>query len=234
MIAAAASLWMRGRIGDEDRKRPGMQEMLERFVDHPEVSAMLAEAMATHEKAVSARRPVPPEMMLGPQQIERERLLLLDEIHSAFKDVSREGGVSWSESDVIDDYGSDEERASARALDKDASWTQLVDDPKWNPEPGIGGFSFMDAIGFRYYLPAAMIRCVRSGHDEGIQFHLDVGGSTEELHAHNVARVAALDQRQRRCVAMFLRYMVAVSSQQDDYEAKAWLAALDSHWAEAK
>ena len=201
------------------------------------MKALIGETMAAQNKAVRARRPVPQEMLLSADEIDRERPLLTAEIHAAFKDVSRDGGVSWSESDVIDGYGSDEERAAARARDKDASWTQLVDDQHWNPDRGIGGFSFMDAIGFRYYLPAAMIRCIRSGYDEGIQFHLDAGGSTEELRAYNIGQLSALDMRQRQCVASFIRYMIAVSALQDDhehYDAKAWLAALDSYWAEAK
>ena len=46
---------------------------------------------------------------------------LIELVKTEFADVTREGGVSWSEGYVIDDYGSKEERAAARAKDKDQS-----------------------------------------------------------------------------------------------------------------
>lgn len=106
-----------------------------------------------------------------PEDLEAEREALIPEIYAAFAGVSREGGVSWSESVVLDNYISMNQRLAARAYDTDTSWEQLVDDPLWNsyaglskflePDgnwrdyinstksvPGSGGFSFLDAIGF--------------------------------------------------------------------------------------
>ncbi len=88
-------------------------------------------------------------------------------IFETFKGVTREGGVSWAESKVIDDYGSETEQLEARATDKDTCWEDLANDPDWEPFPGIGGFNFLDAIGFRYYLAATMVKELR-GH-EGAQ-----------------------------------------------------------------
>lgn len=81
--------------------------------------------------------------------LQSEHQALIKEIHAAFAGVSREGGVSWSETRVLDMYGSDDERKAARAQDTDRSWSELVDDPKWY-EIGIGGFSFLDPISVRY------------------------------------------------------------------------------------
>lgn len=92
------------------------------------------------------------------QVLSLERDSILKEIDVAFAGVTREGGISWSEAVALDNYGTDEECQEARAKDKDISWKELVTDPHWRPLPGVGGFSFLDAIGFRYYLPAAMIR----------------------------------------------------------------------------
>jgi hypothetical protein len=97
--------------------------------------------------------------------LEAEREALIAEIYAAFKDVSREGGVSWSETYVLDFYGTPEERAEARDRDRDWSWTDLVDDPDWQIGQGSGGLTFLDAIGFRYYLPHAHpARGERRGH----------------------------------------------------------------------
>ena len=83
------------------------------------------------------------------------RIELIDLIKDAFKDVTREGGVSWHECEVIDNYGSDAERALARTRDTDRHWTELLSTEAFYPS-GIGGFCFLDPIGFRYYLPAAL------------------------------------------------------------------------------
>lgn len=100
---------------------------------------------------------------------EKDRERLIQRIYAAFRGVTRDGGISWTETGVIDDYGTDEERARARLEDTDRSWEELVDDPRWGPDTGWGGYSFLDAIGFRYYLAPAMVRAVRSGQDTGIR-----------------------------------------------------------------
>lgn len=162
-----------------------------------------------------------------PPELEREREELIREIHAAFADVSREGGVSWSEAEVIDGYGTEEEKAAARRADKDRSWTELVDNRKWDPGFGIGGYCFLDAIGFRYYLPPAMIRCIRSGFDEGIAFHLTREGRLR----HMGAQWSLLDQRQQRCVARFLRFMVAhTEADGDEFFRKRWDEPLQRYW----
>lgn len=168
---------------------------------------------------------------------------LIEEIKRSFNGVSRENGVSWSESDVIDDYGSEEERLAARKRDHDTDWTQLIDDKTWNPGSGLGGYSFLDPIGFRYYLPPAMIRTIRSGTDEGIQFHLIIHRPGEDLRDYGLNQVSLLTADQRRAVARFLRYMIDLdesrargSSPPDSElyldEATDWRKAFDSHWSQ--
>jgi len=170
---------------------------------------------------------------MPPHDLQRERDTLLLHISDAFRSVTRNGGVSWSESVVIDRYGSDEESLEARATDKEKGWADLVDDPDWDPCPGLGGFSFLDAIGFRYYLAPAMMRCVRSGHDEGIRFHLNLCDT--ELRSHMLEQWSALDRRQCLCIARFLRYMIAACANREEpgykLEREWWQVALDSHWA---
>lgn len=152
---------------------------------------------------------------------------LIAEISDAFRDVSRTGGVSWSQSDVIDSYGDEDEQAEAREKDTDTHWSEVVADEKWSSEPGVGGFSFLDSIGFRYYLPAAMIRSLRSGWDEGIQFHLD--NNSAEFRSFNEQKQSLLDHRQRICVARFLLYMMRKTESVGCPDAD-WLKALNSEW----
>lgn len=131
---------------------------------------------------------------------------------------------------IIDLYwGSEEAQREARLKDRDTHWRQLVDDENWSLGPGVGGFSFLDAKGFAYYLPAAMMRCIRSSYDEGIAFFLDPGLSEEsEKHAQCLDQWAELTLPQRRCVAGFLRYMALV----DETCKDDWTKPLSRYWAQ--
>jgi hypothetical protein len=84
------------------------------------------------------------------------------------------GGVSWSESDVGDDWGSEAKLAAANAKDTEQCWEDLVDDPKWFEDGGRGSFSFLDPVGHTYYIAPAMIRCCRAGEDERVCSSLDI------------------------------------------------------------
>lgn len=153
---------------------------------------------------------------------------LLAEIHQVFSSVTRQGGVSWQECVVIDLYGSLEERVTARAQDRDARWQDLLDDPEWRPDMGVGGWSFLDAIGFRYYLPAGMVAAVRQGWDSGIISHLQLPEGDLREWQHD--KWSLLNLPQRRCVKRFLQYMgVLMAILEDNFENCANVA-LESYW----
>lgn len=149
-----------------------------------------------------------------------------DEIRTMFAKVTRAGGVSWSETRVLDGCGSMEECRAARARDRELHWTDLVEDENWDPDRGVGGWSFIDAIGFRYYLPAAMIRCLRDRYDCGIQFHLELEPSRRPGREFTLEKWSALTDEQCACVARFIRCMMLISK----YYDKHWEEALNSHW----
>jgi hypothetical protein len=142
-----------------------------------------------------------------PKQLIAERPSLEAEIRAAFKHVTRERGISWSETEVFDAYGSEEEREAARAKDHDRDWTQLAEDRTWDIGPGVGGISFLETIGYRYYLPAAMIRTLHDPTGAATSIGLDIilhwGGVMGDAKALHIA----LNDRQRRCVARFVKLM---------------------------
>src|SRR5687768_7277152 len=74
-------------------------------------------------------------------------------IESAFAGVSRNAGITLHEATVIDNYGTDEERAHARLLDNESRWEEV---PSAAIEKNYTALSFLDPEGFRYYLPAYM------------------------------------------------------------------------------
>jgi hypothetical protein len=164
-----------------------------------------------------------------PPFVRAEREALLAEIQEAFPGGSRQGGISWSEAAVLDMYGSPEECAAARSGDRDARWQDLLESPQRRHEPGIGGWSFLDAISFRYYLPAAMVLSIRQGDDVGIRFHLQLPEG--ELRSWRHDKWSLLNLRQRLCVKRFLQYMAVVDGfRMEEDETYGWTAALTSYW----
>jgi hypothetical protein len=69
-------------------------------------------------------------------------------------------------------YGSDAERQAARKKDTDQRWWEVRDE--WIESfSGIGGLSFLDEAGFRYYLPAYMSYFLRKREEpNSLTFHL--------------------------------------------------------------
>ena len=76
---------------------------------------------------------------------------LIAKVKATFGGITRGAGVTLHEAEVIDDYGTDAERAAARQPDTDNSWTELSDE-LIATHPHI--LSFLDVQGLRYYLPA--------------------------------------------------------------------------------
>lgn len=142
-----------------------------------------------------------------PPHILAMRDAFLAEIHAAFEGVTRDGGVSWSESRVLDDGGSDEEQAAARVRDTDTSWHEVADDPEWSVYRGVGGFSFLDPIGFRYYLAAGLLQSARTGESE---LCIPLILPRWFLRGYSLDQWSLLDTRQRKCVRQYLEYTMAV------------------------
>jgi len=160
-----------------------------------------------------------------PSRLREEQIAVEQQIRRAFRGVTRAGGVSWSESVVIDNHGSEAEAAAAREQDTEQSWEDLVDDPNWIEDPGIGGFNFLDPIGFAYYIAPAMIRSARRGHGEFVGYALHIDG---EFKRELVSR---LSPAQRHATARFVRFMIAVHQAIGDHlYGETWKDAYKAYW----
>lgn len=116
-----------------------------------------------------------PHLILGSIIASRSNMLegltkeeLIDQLNSVFRHVTRNGGVSWSEAWVIDDYGSTKtERELARAKDEEKNWMEVANNPDWLNPPlvSLSPWGFLDDIGFRYYLAAAIARDIIVGKE---------------------------------------------------------------------
>lgn len=82
-----------------------------------------------------------------------DRDAALEALSAAFDAVRLEDGVSIHEADVIDDYGGKEERVAARALDTAVDWKDV---PAQDLQTMYWVWSYFDAKGFRFYLPAIL------------------------------------------------------------------------------
>jgi len=150
---------------------------------------------------------------------EQRKQAVIEEITAAFDGVSREGGVSLSEAWVIDDCGSDKKRAKARKKDAETRWQDV---PEKDIAYGSSCLSFFDEIGFRYYLPAYIVWCLRHIDNEdtndlifesnsycSIIYHLTDDGP--DLHQYRMARFALFTPEQSRAIAHFLEFDVEKS-----------------------
>jgi hypothetical protein len=151
-----------------------------------------------------------------PAHLLAEHRTLEAEIREAFKGVTRDGGVSWSETAVIDAWGSEEACATARASDMDRGWFDLLEDERWDPSSFNQRWAFLDGIGFRYYLPAAMVRAMSLTQEEASCLDLSV------ILPGKTAR-PLFNERQYECVVRFVRFMQARSEALGDaLEADEW------------
>jgi hypothetical protein len=123
---------------------------------------------------------------------------MLAEIREAFSGVTREGGCSWSQA-----YANDMNEPNPAVDDPDRDWLEVARDPRWRMDPGLGGFSFLDPIGFRYYLAAAMWRLVNEPDSGDISYHLQ----RSQHDRGREKRWSLFEPRQVRTVARFVAYM---------------------------
>lgn len=84
-------------------------------------------------------------------------------LERAFRGVTRDGGQSWTGSIALDLMGVAGKDFTATHREDDRSWQEVARDAGWDPDSGIGGWAFLDGIGVRYYLAAAMWRVLDGG-----------------------------------------------------------------------
>lgn len=143
-----------------------------------------------------------------------ERLTeLIDEIRSAFADVSRGEGISLHQAKAIDERKSPEHQLAERRRDIEKCWQDIPCEEIIECESAL---SFFDPAGFRYYLPAFML-CGLNSHQpifeeilHSCTFHL-LKESEVSLRESEPARIAinfGFSTAQCRAIAKFLRFVV--------------------------
>ncbi|PHN01372.1 DUF6714 family protein [Flavilitoribacter nigricans] len=157
--------------------------------------------------------------------MERTRKLI-NEIRSAFAGVQLGDGVSWREAPIIDDYGSDQERAAVRKLDEKENWENipldLIIDLRYQSV-----LSFLDAEGLRFYLPVCMIHYIEGDDSSGSAV---VASLPSQLASRETSKelIPLLSKDQIACVRSFLQSHVEGSGYSPKREAIR--QSIKDHW----
>ena len=161
--------------------------------------------------------------MPTPDRFKLEQAAVEALIRRTFRGVSREGGVSWSEARELSRCADDATLAAARAADTETRWEDLAGGDSWNHDTGRDEWIHLDAIGFRYYLAPAMVRCARDGDDgDNFPFVLQIYGELKE------DQVRLLSLNQKHAAARFVGLMTAMESL-DSY-LNPWSLAYRMYW----
>lgn len=160
----------------------------------------------------------------------QRRANLITQIRQAFFDVDREEGVSLHEADVIDDHGSAQQQEVARKLDSDRVWWDV-------PEADIERYhwilSFLDPVGFRYYLPAYMtwtLKYYDQSNSLSANYTIYTLRYTNKLREHAMSRYSFLNQEQSVATYMFLRFIIEVAADYTDVVVAR--QAVDQYWGQ--
>jgi hypothetical protein len=139
-----------------------------------------------HRWIERVREPLPGEGPASPRRPDHFARLMVsqrdeigNQIAEAFDGVRREEGVTLHEALEMDGYGTPGQCAQARLLDTDEYWQEV----RGEDLERFGVLSYLDAKGFRYYLPAYMswelwrFRALGALLRSPLLFHLDTSES---------------------------------------------------------
>jgi hypothetical protein len=138
---------------------------------------------------------------------------VINEIRAVFNGVLREDGVSMHEAEVIDAYGSDEQRARARSRDTELDWENIG---AQDIERHSQILPFLDPKGFRYYLPAYMVWALQNfGNSDSLSVDNTIYAlqlpAKRNLREWQLERFKAFNRKQAYAILRFLRFMVDYS-----------------------
>lgn len=123
---------------------------------------------------------------------------ILEAIRRDFDEVRPECAITLHETLELDRCGAVQAGLAARKLDTDKHWWEVRDE--WLGEVnGVGGLSFLNDAGFRYYLPAYMSYWLRTGYEPGCLRYFIAGSRKYRYRLFNAA--------QRVTIARFVKFV---------------------------
>ncbi len=165
-------------------------------------------------------------MLKVPTEPPTDALTIIRAIEEAFGGVRRGNGVTLHEADAMDDGATGETLIRARAKDSERRWQDVSPEAM---ERMYSALAFLDAEGFRFYIPAYMTWTLGNYANSG---SMTVDNTIYSLWPNargSEARYAMLTAAQKRCIAQFLWFMAAQAGEQH-VDAYAATRALEDTW----
>ena len=161
---------------------------------------------------------------------DRQLEAVITEIESAFAGVEIKGGTTLHEAEAIDRGLSDDERLKARIKDTAKRWADV---PEKDIENHPEALSFLDAPGYRFYLPAYMIWSLKNYRISGslssdYTIYSLAPDNKAKDNAWKLKRFRTFTPAQGRAIFRFLKFMAeCTDGYADDFAAKT---AMDGYW----
>lgn len=151
---------------------------------------------------------------------------LIASITEAFKGVQLGEGVSWHEADVLDNYGSLDERRIARAQDEKKDWTKI-------PDTIIGDLKlqsvmpFLDMVGLKFYLAPCMIFSLKNYKtSNSIIIHSLIYTLTNKENAGQLQKIITVEQKD--CIIDFLFLCLEIG--EDYFDLSRVEEKMEKYW----
>jgi hypothetical protein len=135
----------------------------------------------------------------------RAKQEVIGQIRNAFRGVVLGSGVGLFEGQALDDYADAATRKASRDKDEKVHWESI---PIENLNRCYSSFSFFDAEGMRFHLPAFLIAELEGTLGVSTVFHLT------QLDDWARGKLVSLSETQREAIREFLLFIV----DEPDYE----------------
>ena len=177
------------------------------------------------------RAPLPEEAR-SPQWMSFDTLRdrVIASIERSFHNVSRDGGITLHQMDLVDGGWPIKEEAMKRAENNDPEihWQDI---PAGKLSRFYGSLAFLDKLGYRFYLPAFMRHALTTAspdieHAEidGVLWSLDGGPECD----YRRDSIILLDREQKQATAAFLQLIATFA---EDFQAAYARKGLKKGWA---
>lgn len=164
------------------------------------------------------------------QFLQRKTLVqdLLAELETVFQPFGLDGGISLGQAMLDDDYESEdkEKMAAAYAQDVTDNWQHVPDDVLEQYWGSFSVFPYLDAKGWKYYLPATMRRILKNP-DSNCEFYTRISllpGKTgpQQWSPSIIVENLGMTVDQGRFIGRFLTYLAELDRDWiDDHPAES-------------
>ncbi|GEM47703.1 DUF6714 family protein [Deinococcus cellulosilyticus] len=164
--------------------------------------------------------------MNSPDLFEQQAQLRL-QMHHAFEGVVLGDGTGLGEADVIDDYGTAEERRLARFRDFQGPWWEH---PRDRLRMYTSVFCFMDAAGYTYHLAVYLWHALQEDPQQGLG---DVGWLVFDLLDFARIQQPQMTASQIQMILKFTEWIEVLEPERMQHEDfRAEVRRVWAHWAE--